>query len=283
MRPKGRLDICPLATPTCQTGPRTPRTGARINERPAHERRPGCRTRWAGRAFGWAAGRAHGVFDTMGRDSHAGQATYVAVAARPQPAPPGHRLVTTSGRIEGSLIEHFGQTTYVTAVLGDVNADTGLFNWINRSRHAPALIRVSRWTNALSCPPAHPLSTAWGLAVTLRHEQLEPGERILLHTAVITEASARPGRPFVHLLRHPPPRQPCAPRVKRGCQHGLPQIAARTTHQRRRQRRRDWSTRDGQRHVDDSARASLAPTRGNLAPEWLSREHRHTKGGRRTL
>ncbi|MFD3809041.1 PP2C family protein-serine/threonine phosphatase [Streptomyces sp. NPDC058619] len=137
-----------------------------------------------------------GIFDAMGHDSHAGLAANVAVTACRNQRRQDTDLVTTSERIEESLIEHFGHNTYVTAVLGDVNADTGLFSWINRGHHPPILIRAGRWTTALSCPPAHPLGTDLGLPITLRREQLEPGDRILLYTDGITEARDRNGRPF---------------------------------------------------------------------------------------
>ncbi len=137
-----------------------------------------------------------GIFDAMGHDSHAGLAANLAVAACRNERRKDTGLVTTSERVEERLIEHFGHSTYVTAVLGDVNADTGLFSWINRGHHPPILIRSGRWTTALSCPPAHPLGTALGLPVTLCREQLEPGDRILLYTDGITEARDQNGRPF---------------------------------------------------------------------------------------
>ncbi|WP_411104208.1 PP2C family protein-serine/threonine phosphatase [Streptomyces sp. cmx-4-9] len=137
-----------------------------------------------------------GIFDAMGHDSHAGLAANLAVAACRNERRQDTDLATTSERVEKRLIEHFGHTTYVTAVLGDVSADTGLFSWINRGHHPPILIRSGRWTTTLSCPPAHPLGTDLGLPVTLCREQLEPGDRILLYTDGITEARDRYGRPF---------------------------------------------------------------------------------------
>ncbi|MFD4048904.1 PP2C family protein-serine/threonine phosphatase [Streptomyces sp. NPDC058611] len=103
-----------------------------------------------------------GIFDAMGHDSHAGLAANVAVTACRNQRRQDTDLVTTSERIEESLIEHFGHNTYVTAVLGDVNADTGLFSWINRGHHPPILIRAGRWTTALSCPSPKPCVASCG-------------------------------------------------------------------------------------------------------------------------
>ncbi|MFD3680030.1 PP2C family protein-serine/threonine phosphatase [Streptomyces sp. NPDC058613] len=152
-----------------------------------------------GDAFDYAiaGGQVHiGIFDAMGHDSHAGLAANLAVTACRNQRRQDTDLVTTSKRVEETLLQHFGHTTYVTAVMGDVNAHTGVFSWINRGHHPPILIRGGRWTTALSCPPAHPLGTDLGLPITMCREQLEPGDRIMLYTDGITEARDRNGRPF---------------------------------------------------------------------------------------
>jgi Stage II sporulation protein E (SpoIIE) len=136
------------------------------------------------------------VFDAMGHNSHAGLAANLAVAACRNNRRQGIDLVTTGERIEQVLVGHFGHQTYVTAILGDVNAATGLFSWINRGHHPPVLIRGGRWTTALPCPAAHPLGTELGAKATLCREQLEPGDRVLLYTDGITEARDARGREF---------------------------------------------------------------------------------------
>ncbi len=136
------------------------------------------------------------VFDAMGHDSHAGLTANLAVAACRNQRRQDVDMVTTSERVEERLIEHFGHGTYVTAVLADVNAHTGLFSWTNRGHPPPVLIRGGRWTTTLHCPPAHPLGTGLGLPATLCREQLEPADRILLYTDGVTEARDRSGREF---------------------------------------------------------------------------------------
>ncbi|MEV7675524.1 PP2C family protein-serine/threonine phosphatase [Streptomyces sp. NPDC088752] len=136
------------------------------------------------------------VFDAMGHDSHAGLTANLAVAACRNHRRQGTGLVTTGERVEQVLIDHFGHDTYVTAVLADLDAATGLLSWINRGHHPPILIRGGRWTAALPCPPAHPLGTRLGLTTVLCREQLEPGDRVLLYTDGITEARDARGREF---------------------------------------------------------------------------------------
>ncbi|MEU6415420.1 SpoIIE family protein phosphatase [Microbispora sp. NPDC046933] len=133
--------------------------------------------------------RAHvGVFDAMGHDVSAGLTANLAVAACRNHRRQGMGLVRNSEAIERVLIDEFGRSDrFVTAVLGDLDLDTGLFSWVNRGHHAPVLIRQGRWTSTLECPPAHPMGLDLGLPVTLCQEQLEPGDRILLYTDGITE------------------------------------------------------------------------------------------------
>ncbi|MFF3639269.1 PP2C family protein-serine/threonine phosphatase [Streptomyces sp. NPDC002250] len=136
------------------------------------------------------------VFDAMGHDSHAGLTANLAVAACRNHRRQGAGLVTTGERVERVLLDHFGHDTYVTAILADLNARTGLLSWISRGHHPPVLIRAGRWTASLPCKPAHPLGTDLGITATLCHEQLEPGDRVLLYTDGVIEARDATGREF---------------------------------------------------------------------------------------
>jgi hypothetical protein len=128
------------------------------------------------------------VFDAMGHDSMAGLAANLAVAACRNQRRQGTGLAATSERIEHAIIEHFGYSRYVTAVLADLDTATGELAWVNRGHHPPVLIRGGRWATMLHCPPAHPMGFDGGLPVHLCREQLEPGDRLLLYTDGVTEA-----------------------------------------------------------------------------------------------
>ncbi|MFF9203819.1 PP2C family protein-serine/threonine phosphatase [Streptomyces sp. NPDC014986] len=152
-----------------------------------------------GDAFDYAVGGSvlhMGVFDAMGHDTTAGITANVAVAACRNARRQGASLADTSRHIENILVEQFGTSRYVTAILAQLDMETGRLRWVNRGHHLPILIRGNRWTTRLACPPAGPMGARLGLPVTEAVEQLEPGDRLLLYTDGITEARDTCGREF---------------------------------------------------------------------------------------
>lgn len=137
-----------------------------------------------------------GVFDAMGHDTTAGITANVAVAACRNARRQGASLSDTSRHVERILLEEFGASRYVTAVLADFDMRTGRLTWINRGHHLPILLRGNRWAAELTCPPAGPMGADLGLPVTERVEHLEPGDRLLLYTDGIVEARDAQGEEF---------------------------------------------------------------------------------------
>lgn len=86
------------------------------------------------------------VYDAMGHNSRAGLTANLAVAACRNQRRQGIDLVATGEKVEEVLVEHFGHSTYVTAVLANLDFTTGALFWINRGHPAPVLIRGGRWT-----------------------------------------------------------------------------------------------------------------------------------------
>jgi hypothetical protein len=137
-----------------------------------------------------------GLFDAMGHDSTAGLTANVAVATCRNERRQGTGLAATTERIERSLIDHFGDSRYVTAILADLDTATGRLAWVNRGHHPPVLIRGGRWSRTLECPPALPMGIEGGPPVRQCRAQLEPGDRLLLYTDGVTEARDASGREF---------------------------------------------------------------------------------------
>ena len=153
----------------------------------------------AGDAFDYAlAGDAvHlAVFDAMGHDTSAGLTANLAVATCRNQRRRGKGLVEARDAIEAVLLEQFARSRYASAVLADLDLESGMLTWINCGHHLPVLIRGRRWTTHLGCTPSHPMGTDLGLPATLCREQLEPGDQLLLYTDGIVEARDARGHEF---------------------------------------------------------------------------------------
>jgi serine phosphatase RsbU (regulator of sigma subunit) len=137
-----------------------------------------------------------GIFDAMGHDTAAGLAANLAVAAcrnrRRQDVP----LPAIGREIEHVLLNQFDSARYVTAILADLDTNTGVLSWVNHGHHPPVLVRGGRSIGVTPCPPSHPMGTDLGLSPTLCREQLQPGDRLLLYTDGVTEARDATGREF---------------------------------------------------------------------------------------
>ncbi|MFF8400576.1 PP2C family protein-serine/threonine phosphatase [Streptomyces sp. NPDC014846] len=169
-----------------------------------------------GDAFDYAiAGRwAHlAVFDAMGHDIRAGITANLAVATCRNSRRQGASLIDASRAVESMLMSHFGTSRYVTGILAGLDLAEGRLVWINRGHHPPLLIRGNRRVIELGCPPAGPMGTDLNLPITECHQQLEPGDRLLLYTDGVLEARDAQGREFGrdrfvdHVIRHHSDRQ----------------------------------------------------------------------------
>ncbi|WP_262009097.1 PP2C family protein-serine/threonine phosphatase [Streptomyces sp. FIT100] len=165
----------------------------------------------AGDAYDYATDRGKvrlAIFDAMGHDTAAGLTANLAVASCRNQRRQGVGLPDIGPGIERVLLEQFHRDAYVTAVLADLDARTGMLRWISHGHHPPVVIRGGRWITYLHCSPGHPLGTDLGLSAAVCHEQLEPGDRVVLYTDGITEARNPGGQEFgLHgfldfLMRH---------------------------------------------------------------------------------
>ncbi|RFS84987.1 serine/threonine-protein phosphatase [Actinomadura spongiicola] len=128
------------------------------------------------------------IFDAMGHDTTAGLTSNLAVAACRNNRLQDAGLVGTGQAIEETLVEQDRDGRFVTAVLMELDLQSGLLSWITHGHPAPVIIRKGRWVSTLECRPGTPLGTGLGVVPQLCTEQLEPGDRILLYSDGIVEA-----------------------------------------------------------------------------------------------
>ncbi|MGW7575631.1 PP2C family protein-serine/threonine phosphatase [Streptomyces sp. NPDC054765] len=136
------------------------------------------------------------LFDAMGHDTAAGLTASLAVAASRNRRRQSPGILEIAEAVEQALVEQFESSRYATGLLAELNAATGVLTWTSLGHPPPVIIRKGRTALSLSCPPAPPMGTDLGLRPTLRRDQLEPGDRLLLYTDGITEARNREGREF---------------------------------------------------------------------------------------
>ena len=159
-----------------------------------------------GDAFDYALnGRiAHvAVFDAVGHGLQASLLANLAVSCYRNSRRAGLDLGHTAAAIDGALDEMFGGERFVTALLGQLDIDTGLFRWINAGHPAAMLLRDAQVVKELEGEPSLPLGinglsgTGTGVgAFPVSSESLQPGDRLLLLTDGVDEARTEDGAFF---------------------------------------------------------------------------------------
>ncbi|MEP6463724.1 MAG: PP2C family protein-serine/threonine phosphatase [Frankiaceae bacterium] len=133
-----------------------------------------------------------GIFDGMGHGLQSAQLASLAVAAYRNARRSGRPLTDIAHSIDTALLAGFGGEVFTTAVLAELNTETGLLEWVNAGHPEPLLLRSGRMVKSLHTDPGLPLGLdpvaagthIWQVAA----ERLEPGDRVLFYTDGVTEA-----------------------------------------------------------------------------------------------
>ncbi|GAB3981520.1 hypothetical protein GCM10027615_62320 [Plantactinospora veratri] len=140
------------------------------------------------------------VLDAMGRGLSAGLACAVALAAVRATRRAGRGLYDQTRAADAALLEQFPDARFATAVLAELQLETGRLRYINAGHPEPLLLRGGRLVRQLSGGRRMPLGVD-DPSVEVAEETLEPGDRLLLYTDGVTEARAAGGERFgVHRL-----------------------------------------------------------------------------------
>jgi len=147
------------------------------------------------------AGRTRvAVLDGMGHGLRSAQLVTLAVAAYRNARRADRSLTDTTALIHDALVDAFGGTAFATAVLAELDTDTGILSWINAGHPAPLLLRHGRLVRSLHSRPTLPLGLVINgrppATVTVGREQLQPDDRVLLYTDGVTEARSPSGAFF---------------------------------------------------------------------------------------
>jgi hypothetical protein len=138
-----------------------------------------------------------GVFDAMGHGLAAAGVAAFALSAYRHSRRRGCGLLETYDAMDDAVGDQFPGERYVTAVIAQLDVETGRLTWISAGHPPPLIIRDGRLARTLSAPPAAPLGIPLdGPPAVLAEESLEPGDLLLLYTDGLTEARHRHGQMF---------------------------------------------------------------------------------------
>ena len=134
------------------------------------------------------------VFDAVGYGLRAGLACAVALSAIRAVRRAGGRLADQARAADTALLEQFPDSRFVTAVLAELDLESGRLRYLNAGHPAPLVLRDARLVRELTGGRRMPL----GLSddTDIAEETLEPGDRLLFYTDGVTEARAADGDRF---------------------------------------------------------------------------------------
>ncbi len=134
------------------------------------------------------------VFDAMGHGLEAGMLATVAVAAYRNCRRRRLKLPETVAAVDEVISERFGAERFVTAVLAELDLETGMFRWFRAGHPAPLLLRGSKVVKTLWGSTGMPLGL--GSPGMEAEESLEPGDQVVFFTDGVTEARSPDGNFF---------------------------------------------------------------------------------------
>ena len=140
------------------------------------------------------------VFDAVGHGLQASLLANLAVSCYRNTRRAGLDLAAAAATIDQALDAMFGGERFVTAMLGQLDVDTGIFRWINAGHPATMLLRDGQVVKELQGRPALPLGINGLLdgaeAFPVSVEALQPGDRLLMLTDGVDEARNADGEFF---------------------------------------------------------------------------------------
>ena len=135
------------------------------------------------------------VLDGMGRGLSASLLTTVTLAALRAARRAGFGLYAAAREAERTLMQQFGDKSFVTAVLCELDLDSGRMRYVNAGHPFPLLLRRHQAVRELTGGRRLPFGLSGGEPVP-GEEVLEPGDRLLLYTDGVVEARNTAGEVF---------------------------------------------------------------------------------------
>jgi serine phosphatase RsbU (regulator of sigma subunit) len=136
------------------------------------------------------------IFDGLGHGLTAARLSTFVLAAYRHARRRGLDLAETYAVIDAAIDENFGDDHFVTGVVGRLDHETGVLEWVDAGHPPPLLVRDGRMVKLLQTVPSTPFGVPGGPEPVVGREQLEPGDVLLMYTDGVTEAR-RPDGTFL--------------------------------------------------------------------------------------
>jgi serine phosphatase RsbU (regulator of sigma subunit) len=140
------------------------------------------------------------VVDAVGHGMSAVLKSIAAITTYRNVRREGGGLTAAYDAIGRVMIDQFGESFYVTGLIGSLRMSTGELTWVNAGHPQPLLIRDGSAEHALWCAPSLPM----GLGGTVRDMQsivLQPGDRLLVYTdGAVDRRGSRQPAPYLAAL-----------------------------------------------------------------------------------
>ena len=129
------------------------------------------------------------IFDAVGHDLRAGLVATLSVTAYRHARRGGLDLTGSAAAIDAAIHSQFSRD-FTTGQFGELDTSTGELRWLNAGHPLPLIIRQGH-VSSLQCTPRLPFGVVHlgrPLDAEIAHEQLEPGDSVLLYTDGVIEA-----------------------------------------------------------------------------------------------
>ncbi len=139
------------------------------------------------------------IFDAVGHGLASSLVATLAINGYRNSRRAGAALIDTYHTVDGLIAERFGDNTFATGHLAELDTATGELHWVNAGHPPPLLVRGEHVIRPLESRPRPP----FGLGSLARHrrplvaaEQLQPGDKVLFYTDGVVEARTSQGVDF---------------------------------------------------------------------------------------
>jgi serine phosphatase RsbU (regulator of sigma subunit) len=136
-----------------------------------------------------------GLFDAMGHGLEASRVANLVVASYRNARRTGLDIAETYRVMDAAVRSEFGESTFATGILAQLDTDSGALRVLLAGHHAPLLLREGRLIGPLEVEPTLPIGIG-DPAPVVGTFSLQPDDRVLFFSDGVVEARSSQGELF---------------------------------------------------------------------------------------